>query len=81
MENFTIKDLQNFEWENGRPHPYIVHLVDWFGGVDGVEREIFIVMQRCDCGLDDLLCGVRECRSLYEKEIDKKKPKKNKKIL
>ena len=45
----------------------IVHLCDWFPGFDGLDREIFLVLERCDFGLDDLIRGVRDCRSTYER--------------
>ena len=52
-------------WEDRRPHPHLVHAVDWFPGLTGVDREIFIVMQRCDFGLDDLIRSVYDLRRSY----------------
>ena len=54
-------------WESGKGHLNIVHLCDWFPGFDGLDREIFLVLERCDFGLDDLIRGVRDCRSTYER--------------
>lgn len=76
-KNSLHEEHDKLVWEKGRPHPYIVHIIDWFPGLGGLEREIFLAMQRCDCGLDDLLCGVRERRALYERDIGRSVWRKN----
>ncbi|CAD7946076.1 unnamed protein product [Amoebophrya sp. A25] len=63
-----------FTWEESGAHPYIVHVRDWFAGVDGPDREIFLVMDRCDFGLDDLIRGVREARVGYERSCTAAEP-------
>jgi len=48
-------------------HPNIVRTLDWFPGLDGIDREIYLIMERCDFGLDDFIHAVREARISYEK--------------
>mmetsp|Transcript_8479 Transcript_8479/g.20417 ORF Transcript_8479/g.20417 Transcript_8479/m.20417 type:complete len:1571 (+) Transcript_8479:78-4790(+) len=54
-------------WESAPPHPYIVQTMDFFAGFDGIDRELFLVSERCLFGLDDLIRGVRESRVQYER--------------
>eukprot|EP00392_Amoebophrya_sp_AT5.2_P006488 g6500.t1 len=46
-------------WESAPPHPYIVQTMDFFAGFDGIDRELFLVSERCLFGLDDLIRGSR----------------------
>jgi len=50
-------------------HENVIKYLDWFPGADGVDREIFLVMERCDFGLDDIIRPVRDTRALYERRF------------
>jgi len=48
-------------------HPHIVGYVDWFAGSSGLDREIYIAMERCDFSLNDMIFTVATYRSTYER--------------
>jgi len=41
-------------------HEHLVRLLDFFGGSDGLDNVVFLVMQMCAFGLDDLIAAVQE---------------------
>ncbi|CAD7947888.1 unnamed protein product [Amoebophrya sp. A120] len=54
-------------WEAARPRcKNLIQLLDWFPGKDGIDREIFLVMQRGDLGLEKMINFVTKKRTDYE---------------
>eukprot|EP00397_Hematodinium_sp_SG-2012_P031009 GEMP01032883.1.p1 GENE.GEMP01032883.1~~GEMP01032883.1.p1 ORF type:complete len:486 (+),score=72.08 GEMP01032883.1:400-1857(+) len=53
---------------NAGEHENVIRYLDWFPGIDGLDREIYLVMERCDFGLDDFIRAVRETRSIDERK-------------
>lgn len=47
-------------------HPNIVAYLDWFGS----DRELFLVMERCDFALSDMLYTIGSMRSQYERRFN-----------
>lgn len=50
--------------------PRLKHMVefkDWFPGQGGADREIHMVLERCEFQLDELLRTVQDCRASYER--------------
>ena len=45
-EEEMIGETFRFVWEQGKGHPYIVHLCDWFS-----DRDLYLVMEFCECGV------------------------------
>jgi len=54
-------------------HENIIQYLDWLPGLDGVDREIFLIMERCDFGLDDLIRPLKETRAIYERRAKSSK--------
>lgn len=54
-----------------RGHPNIVSYLDWFG----TEKELFLVMDRCDFALSDVIYTVGAMRSQYERRFAEMKPR------
>lgn len=48
-------------------HPNIVEYVDWFAGPHGIDREVYIAMERCDFALNDMVATANQMRSQCER--------------
>lgn len=54
---------------NAAGHPNIVGYLDWFAGPLGSDREVWLVMEKCDFALNDVLYTALQARSLYERRF------------
>merc|ERR1719359_1651548 len=50
----------------GRRH--LLGFYDWYPGVGGVEREVHMVLERCEFQLDEMLRTVQDARATYERQ-------------
>lgn len=56
--------------ESSLGHPNIVNYLDWFAGSGGLDREVWIVMERCEFALSNMVQAVGQVRSQYERRVD-----------
>lgn len=47
---------------------YLVSFHDWYPGVGGVDREVHMVLERCEFQLDEMLRTVQDARATYERQ-------------
>ncbi|CAD7951438.1 unnamed protein product [Amoebophrya sp. A25] len=59
-------------WELSRPQRNLVHVMDWFPGPEGLSRDVYIVMQKCDVCLDRMIHFVTKQRNAYEADCRQK---------
>eukprot|EP00928_Gymnodinium_smaydae_P053726 TRINITY_DN37652_c0_g1_i1.p1 TRINITY_DN37652_c0_g1~~TRINITY_DN37652_c0_g1_i1.p1 ORF type:complete len:660 (+),score=147.61 TRINITY_DN37652_c0_g1_i1:50-1981(+) len=53
---------------NALGHPNMVGYLDWFYGPAGPDREVFLVMQRCEFALSDIVQLALQARAQYERK-------------
>ncbi|CAJ1454206.1 unnamed protein product, partial [Effrenium voratum] len=50
-------------------HPNLVAYLDWFAGPNGLDREVYLVMEFCPFGLADMIFVAGNLRGEYEKSL------------
>eukprot|EP00929_Paragymnodinium_shiwhaense_P042414 TRINITY_DN21958_c1_g3_i3.p1 TRINITY_DN21958_c1_g3~~TRINITY_DN21958_c1_g3_i3.p1 ORF type:complete len:712 (-),score=179.51 TRINITY_DN21958_c1_g3_i3:97-2232(-) len=50
-------------------HPRLASYLDWFAGPSGLDREVCLVMEKCDFAVNDILYTVGQARVTYEKRF------------
>jgi len=56
-------------------HPNFVAYLDWFAGPNGLDREVYLVMEFCPFSLADMIFVAGNLRGEYEKSFALKRPK------
>lgn len=69
------REYEEEEGEGAGGHPSIVEYIGWCAGPGGIDREIYLVMDRCDFDLADLVRGVREARAAHDRRARESRSK------
>ena len=62
------EESEQEQTEQERFAEHLVQFFDWYPGAGGVEREVHMVLERCEFQLDEMIRTVQDARCTYERQ-------------